>query len=487
MLKAGEYDQDDIVVVSDKYHIRPDKDRCILYPFSTDEVSSWRTLPAPHGAALTLLDGRRTLREAEAALEELFSLKPGTAKNILDCLIKLSNAEPGKAFLEKRPGNGGGGDFTLYPPEKFIRKLNTDQALKKSESSRLAAPLSLIIMPSHACRVDCLYCYAERKPIPAAERLTARRWLDLIDEAYESGIDIVMFSGGDPLTYPGIELLLERMILRGIKFLIPTKSYISKKKAKTLAEIGMRGFAEIQISVDGVTAGADRMVNRPGYGEKALRSIENLLERGLSVRTNTVCLPINVEEVPALMKRLFLLGVKKSHITGYGRSMYRHEDSKFLSPAQIDRLKQKIEALKNELNWNGLSCGADILDYSSMTTEQKLGRWKERAHCSGGTTSMTITPNGDVVLCEQVPQTAPYVIGSVKERSIMEIWGSDEMKNFLSPPQEQFRGVACGECKEFTECHEIYGRCFRDALATYKSFHAPSPNCPHAPPGLRMS
>jgi len=100
---------------------------------------------------------------------------------------------------------------------------------------------------------------------------------------------------------------------------------------------------------------------------------------------------------------------------------------------------------------------------------------------------MTITPNGDVVLCEQVPQTAPYVIGSVKERSIMEIWRSDEMKNFLYPPQDQFRGAACGECKEFAECHEIYGRCFRDALATYKSFHAPSPNCPYAPAGLRMS
>jgi radical SAM protein with 4Fe4S-binding SPASM domain len=277
------------------------------------------------------------------------------------------------------------------------------------------------------------------------------------------------------------------MVTRGMKFLAPTKSFLSKKRVDKLVSTGMRDFATIQVSIDGITADIDEMMNSSNYAERALSTIENLVNNGFFVRTNTVCTPVNVRGIPQLVRTLFEKGVKRAGVTNYSRSFFRHNDALFLDLEQINRAQKEVADLKEELNWGELHCNMGIRDFSVIANEEKKSGWKKRAHCSGGKSAMTITADGQVILCEQVPQTEPFIVGSVKERSLLEIWNSPVINSFVYPSRDLFGSAVCRDCPEFDECHQVYGRCFRDALFTYGSMYAPSPNCPYAPKGLRMS
>ncbi|UZJ37655.1 radical SAM/SPASM domain-containing protein [Prosthecochloris sp. SCSIO W1103] len=487
MVAATEFRDNDILVLSPEYRIRPNAYNCIIYPFDAEDASSWRSMPAVGGVALTLFDGRRTNHEVAQELESLLGLENEKAKELLAFLISHSNSEAGKEYLYHYiPGNGQN-SFSTYSTLKFLEKLKGNSLTDIPQGAKLEAPLTLILMPTNNCDVSCRYCYAEKiGPLPN-KMLPLAKWFEIIDEAASLEIVAHTFSGGDPLIYPGIDLLFERMALYGMKFLLPTKSFVSKEQASRFHDIGMKELVTIQISVDGTSSVIDELVGCPDYANRAFASIKNLVEQGFYVRTNTVCTPLNYREVPDLVHKLHDLGVKRSSITNYARSFYRHDESLFLNEKQIRWVNEQVSRIGSDLGWDDLRANAAIRDFSVPDREEKTADWNDRAYCSGGKSCMVITPNGDVVLCEQVPQRAPFVVGSLREQTITEVWNSPEIDAFVHPSKELFKGTECETCDEFDECHAVYGRCFRDAFFTYQNLYTPSPNCPKAPPGFRMS
>lgn len=485
MLTIKEYNENDVVVILPAFHVRPNANQCVVYRFDIEEYATWRIVSGLEGIALTLFDGKRNLKAVIEALVYLFDIRVEEGERIIKVLIKHSNEEPGKEFLGLYEGDGN--RYTVYSTTKFVQNLRGNEVKQELKENKLDVPLSLLFMPSNKCEVNCVYCYSERRAISPEEQLTVRRWLEIIDEAAGLDIDLVTFSGGDPLTYQGIEALFGRMVIRGMKFLVPTKSFISKERADMLADTGMRDTATVQISIDGSTSDIDTIMGSLGYADRAFASIEHMVKRGFFVRTNTVCTPLNIRGVPSLIKKLYEAGVKRASVTNYSRSFFRHDDALFLNKDQIDWVQEEMNKLKEELHWEDLRCNIGMRDFSVINIEEKKQSWKKRSHCSGGKSSMTITANGNVILCEQSPQEAPFIVGSVKRHSLQEVWNSPAIKEFVYPSRDLFRSTVCMDCDEFDGCHLIYGRCFRDALFTYGSPYAPSPNCPRAPSGLRMS
>ncbi len=479
------YAENDIYRVSAKYHLRPNYNHCIIYPFDVEEYGTWRRISSIEGIALSLLDGKRRLKDVATLLSYLFDIGIEQSDNVMRAILGHSKSEPGKEFLESCGCKGRIPNRCNI--ERFIKKFKCNYGDFGKQENRLDVPLSLLLMPSNGCNVNCVYCYSEKRHIPKEDQLSLGRWLDIIEEAADNGIDIVTFSGGDPFTYAGIEKLFKKMVSREIKFLVPTKTYISNKYAGILLDTGMRETCTIQISIDGCGSIVDKMMGVRDYAQRALKSIKNLTEKGFYVRTNTVCTPMNLREIPGLVRILYEKGVKRASITNYGRSFYRHKEALFLSRDEIEWAREEINKLKDELNWAQLRCNMGIRDFSYMDIDEKKRGWEKRAHCSGGKSSMTITADGKVILCEQVPQEAPFIVGDLKHSSLLDVWNSTELKAFICPPKEKFSGTACIDCDEFEECQGIYGRCFRDAFFTFGTPYAPSPNCPRAPIGMRMS
>ncbi len=470
---------DTVLVLSSGWHLRPDHGGGLVYRYSHDEsLQVWLSLFQT--AALVLSDGRLSLRGVRENLRPMLGISDEEARETVETLLELSE-EHGRFWL---PLAEAGETFTRPNGPRILR----DLARYKPEplvARRLEVPLALLAIPSYRCQTDCIYCYAQRPPVPVEEYMTPRRWGELLVEAGEAGVDMLAFSGGDPMTYDGLELLLVIAQRYQMSYLMPTKTLITRRRADELAPL-LEGYGQLQVSVDSLEpAVADHLMGVRGYAERARATVRNLRAAGVPVRTNTVVTPYNLPGIEALVRELHELGVYRAHITNYYRSHYRHSDDLFLSAEQVTQLNDTVRRLSRELDWSELSCNAGSRDFSQGGDSPEV--WAKRASCSGGFSACTILPDGNVVLCEQVPADERFVVGNVKERSLLEVWNSQELLDFIVPDRALFAGTPCAECDDFDRCHREYGRCFRDAFFTYGRVHAPAPSCPRATPGLRMS
>jgi len=463
---------------SNGWRMRNDGARVVLYKYSTEE-SEWRVIPPRTALALTLFNGKDTLNEVALRLGRLAELSPRAAKEFLTELVAVFHVkDPILVESETMPDR----DWCLYAPDEMIIPVS-----EFDPSKRFDAPLSLLLMPFNGCDVDCKYCYSERRPIPDACLLSTERWVAILNEAADAGVCIATFSGGDPMLHPGIMEIMDVLVERDFAFLMSTKSLISDDTAGELADMGI-GSRLFQISLDAWTPDlADHMVRSSGYRERSVRSIRNLVRHGIRVRTNTVCTPENVHEAPTLVRRLQDLGVSKSSVTIYGRSMYRHSDALFLPPDKIDWLREQIDVVKQEMPEADISFNGSLIDHNAVPRDAKEAAWESRAHCSGGITSMTLCADGRVILCEQMPQSNAYTAGSVAEHGLLEVWHSDRMRELAHPGRAKFKDTVCFDCEEFDKCHQETGYCFRDALNVYGTVYMPPPNCPQAPPSKRLA
>ena len=67
--------------------------------------------------------------------------------------------------------------------------------------------------------------------------MSPARWVEVLTEAGESGLDIVTFSGGDPLAYRWIDALLAVASRYRMAFTVPTKTFVSRGRARELARL----------------------------------------------------------------------------------------------------------------------------------------------------------------------------------------------------------------------------------------------------------
>lgn len=448
--------------------------------FSNDDYMYSRLSPYEM-VALTFCDGKNTKGQVRTFMSEGLALSEDDSGKIIENLVTHYHGR--NPILV--PLADTAESVTTINAARVLHELSLGRKTD-SETARLDMPLTLLLMPTYRCQTDCIYCYSQRPELSHGDEMPVGRWIELIDEAGSLGIDRINFSGGDPLMYRGIMKLLEVSARYRMCYILPTKTTIKPKRARTLSRV-LSANGEIQISVDSFDHDiATLMTRTPDYAIHARQSIKNLRDAGVQVTTNTVVTPHNYSTVADLIYELKALGVHKANITNYGRSAYRHDNSLLLGHEQIIKLHHTISEIRDELNWELLSCNAEARDFS-IPGNNTVEAWNERSSCSGGFSAMCLLPNGDVTLCEQVPDEEPFVVGNVRENSLMEIWNSQRLLDFISPEKSRFAGTACAECEEFDACHRLVGRCFKDSYFTYGKLFFPSPNCPKAPLGVRLA
>jgi len=471
--------QDTLLCISPKWRLRNDSQRIITYKYDTEE-SAWKVLPPMTGLTLSLFDGESSLEEIALTLQELFDSDIEEARLNVEKVVNQFYTGDDPVLVDINEVEDG--DWPTYNAENFVIAAN-----QFVRNKRLDAPLNLILMPFNQCGVDCRYCYAERKPIPARRLLTIQRWREIIAEAAQAGVDIAVFSGGDPMLYPDIMELLDVLVEHDFDFLVSTKTKIDRETAFKLSELGL-GKRYFQVSLDGATDEmANYMVRRNNYFSEAMESINNLLTAGIRVRTNTVCTSSNFKEAPALVENLLARGVEYCTVTIYGRSLYRHDEALFVDEKDVNWLRDTIGRIADEHPDKKVRFNGAIIDYNLIPQKDKQDRWAQRASCSGGRSSVTICADGRVLLCESMPHADQYTVGNLSESGIVEVWNSERMQQIAFPSMQQFSGTPCENCSEFDRCHKELGYCFRDALNAYGDVYKPPPNCPKAPESPRFA
>lgn len=459
-----------------EWGLKNDKKRVLLYEAMDDGATINRValLNPSEAILLSLFDGKRTVEEVVRVSADLFG-------------ESLKNAEKNIAQLIKKRGDsmeekGENSQTAQYNPSDFVIPPSEVDLVH----SRLYVPIGLTFRVAGECMRDCIYCNIKQVPDTPETVMPLERWDQLAEEVKQLEMISIILSGGDPFMNKNLAQIIEMFTKRSISPFLATKSLVTKEKAKQLKDAGLTAM---QVSIDAPSADvADFLTDSPGTFKQSVASIENLLEAGIKVSTNTVITAYNVLLIPELVRLLSRLGVKQMRNSQFGRSFYKdYQDDLYVSERAGKWLEKRLIKLYEEEDIPVPFDYSYSLDQSLQDPAEKKDAYLNRSICSGGRWGYIIAPGGEVIPCDEMPVTDEYVVGNVSRQSIMEVWDSPGFHKYVKPAREPFKGTVCYECDIFDACHQRQGRCYRDALKAYGSMYEPAPACWKAPKGIRLT
>ena len=407
-----------VPIVNENVFMRKDSNQIVMYARMFLDTLSWRLTPA-QAVVVALMDGERTIDDISTLLQQY----AGGTKELNDFKVRrvlawVAASEHPRPIIDRRT-------VPAIPVRKFDPKdflIPEDQV---ELSPILDKPIGMLWMPTSVCQTDCIYCYATRRPIPKADLLSDARVKELFDEAADIGICKANLDGGDALCRENIDELIAYATERNIECDISTKCYVSEDFAKRLRDAGVR---IMQFGFDAPFPDLfDEVVGRKGHFHRTMESIQNCTRAGIVVRTNSILTQETYRHIHELVDLLHTLPLHDMKIATAFRSLHRpkpelllREDQKQWLRAQIARLREKYPSGK--INFE---CSTD---YRAMTAEQRESELANFPRCGIGQETIIITPDGRVSMCEQSPQTEEFIVGSVKENAIMDVWQCDKMK-----------------------------------------------------------
>ena len=181
----------------------------------------------------------------------------------------------------------------------------TGYLLRKRLGGQKRFPLVLMLEPLHACNLSCVGCGRIREYADTIHsRLSIDQCLAVVGEC---GAPIVSICGGEPLIYPNVEQLVEKILNRRKHIYLCTNGLLLEKRLHGLRP-DKRLF--INVHIDGMEEPHDRLVQREGVFAAAIRGVVAAKAAGFRVCTNTTIYQnTDMYEVAALFEYLTELGV----------------------------------------------------------------------------------------------------------------------------------------------------------------------------------
>lgn len=212
---------------------------------------------------------------------------------------------------------------------------------KNKLAGRAKFPLVLMLEPLHACNLSCAGCGRIREYSDTLDKTMTVE--ECIESVRESGAPVVSICGGEPLIYPQIGELVERLIDIGRHIYLCTNGLLLQRR---LTEFKPSGRLIFNIHLDGLKETHDAIVGRPGAFETVLDGIFVAKEAGFIVSTNTtVYRETDMSDIETLFGKLSRLGVDTHMISpGYDYEAVRNGEL-FLNRRDVAEKFRDIDRL----------------------------------------------------------------------------------------------------------------------------------------------
>lgn len=142
-------------------------------------------------------------------------------------------------------------------------------------------PIVLMLEPLHTCNLACIGCTPDRWAGPKSEWLTLAQCLESVDEC---DAPIVSICGGEPLVYPELPELVNKINARGKFTIVCTNALLMDRYLKKQKPNKYQSFA---IHIDGPEEIHDHITKHPGCFRKAVDASKRAKDEGYRVTTNT--------------------------------------------------------------------------------------------------------------------------------------------------------------------------------------------------------
>ncbi len=205
------------------------------------------------------------------------------------------------------------------------------------------APAALVISPTMRCNLDCTGCYSGRIQRPAD--LPIEEIERLVTEAEGMGTNLIVFTGGEPLTRPDIFDVCERH--PGMGFQVYTNgTLVTEHLADRLK--GLTNVA-LAISVEGNEQETD---GRRGAGtyQKILTAMARLKERGVLFAFSATAVPANLDHLTsdAFAEEMVERGCIFGWYFQYMPVGADPDPARMLSPEERSRLREGVIRLRTK-------------------------------------------------------------------------------------------------------------------------------------------
>lgn len=141
------------------------------------------------------------------------------------------------------------------------------------------------------CNLRCRYCRPEDGVpfIPHDEILTLEEYERLVDIFCALGVNKIRVTGGEPFSRRGCITFMNRLRQKdGVDFLHITTNGV--KTARFLDELKEIGIDGLNLSLDTLSPGRFMQITRRDYLDSVLETFYGALERGISLKINSVIL-----------------------------------------------------------------------------------------------------------------------------------------------------------------------------------------------------
>ena len=261
-------------------------------------------------------------------------------------------------------------------------------------------PEQVTISITEECPNECVHC-----ALPDThnkETLSSVMVKDVIDQALKMGTTLIIFDGGEPLLYDGLEGLISHVDRsRAISTIFTSGTGLTEEKALSLKEAGLY---TVNVSLDSADPEKhDIMRGRNGVYNDAISAIKNSINAGLLVNIYVVLSPQNIDELDNFYDLGRELGVHEIsfyEIVPAGR--WIHELDNILSSSDHEKLEHFVERTHN-------SEGPRV--FSIPHAMRSTG-------CFAGRKWVHISPQGNVFPCACIPRS----FGNIHEHTLSKIW-----------------------------------------------------------------
>lgn len=326
-------------------------------------------------------------------------------------------------------------------------------------------PFSATLQITEGCNLRCKMCYYWGDTGTYSNRDNDSKpnvmEVELIERIVkESGAKFYSLFGGEPLTHPEIEKIVEIIKASGARIDTPTNGTLLKKHAAMLVELG---FDSVRISLDGPSDVNDVQRGKGSY-EKAIEGLKALYEEKKSTEKKlpVIGLLYTITPINYLQTEKFFLedldlslfhnitiqlenyiteemgknyeSFLKSHFNiksnRYWKGMVRsYDDFKDMDLVELSRqLDSAVKYLEEKgvvvIREPPLSSIEDLEAYFKADWENLSIQYET---CPLPWVSTDIAANGDVVPCHVFYD---LVVGNLHQNNLLEIWKGEKFKKF---------------------------------------------------------
>jgi len=333
---------------------------------------------------------------------------------------------------------------------------------------------------TRSCNLNCVHCRASSDRGPYPGELGTAECMDILMQIRDTGVPIVILTGGEPLLRDDIFLLADKGTELGLRMVMATNGTLLKPE--TVAALKEAGIKRVSISMDAHDAEThDRFRNVPGAFARAVEGARFLREGNLEFQINTTVTRHNKHQVDEIARMAVNLGAAALHLfllvpTGRAREMVSQE----IEAEEYEKVLTRLCDMRDEIPLHlKATCAPHY--YRILRQEAKSrgldvtfathGLDAVTRGCLGGTSFCFVSHDGIVQPCGylEVP------CGDLKEKVFGDIWRNSEVFGMLRD-FKAYKGK-CGKCRYVNVC----GGCRARAFEATGDFLEEEPLCSYQP------